>query len=97
MLFRRLVWFLRKLFITATFTLPEWKDSIRIGLALINCATRGNYLTAAHRADSAARRAALDINLKLFGYVSHPKKSRENIADEASALPFHHFRFLKAM
>jgi hypothetical protein len=66
-----LLGFLRKLFITTTFALPQWKDGIRIRFALVNCATRRDDFATAHRTDAAARRAPLNIDLKLLGYVSH--------------------------
>ena len=71
MLLPRLLGLLRQLFVTATFALPERKDGIRIGLAFIDRAARWNDLAGTHWANTAARRAPLDIYLKLFRDVSH--------------------------
>lgn len=66
--FRR---FFRKLFITAAFALPNWKYQVRLSFVFIDRPSGRHNLPSALRADTAARRAPLNIDLKLFGYVSH--------------------------
>ena len=77
------------IFVAATFALPQRKYRIRISLALVHSAARRNDLPLTHRTDAAARGAALDIDLKHFGYVSH------NSCRQAARAPISPFSILE--
>src|SRR5689334_11486826 len=61
----------RDLFITATFTLPEWIRSRGVRSGLINRPIRGDDLAAATRTNAATRRLLLYIQSQRI-IVSHP-------------------------